>query len=106
VRVARHHAVCRGDISHSILAAAWRSASMTDRTYDWNESHSRFLNRTGRIELWTTSADKGFQVLQFRSALPRSRGGYAMWPAEFARFAQSEIDDCAKAVKAAVIKVQ
>jgi hypothetical protein len=35
------------------------------RTYDWNKSHSRFLSRNGRMELWTTSADNGFQVLQF-----------------------------------------
>jgi hypothetical protein len=37
----------------------------TSRTYDWNKSHSRFLNRNGQIELWTTSADNGFQVLKF-----------------------------------------
>jgi hypothetical protein len=41
----------------------------TSRTYDWNKSHSRFLNRNGRIELWTTSADNGFQVLQFSQNL-------------------------------------
>ncbi len=35
------------------------------RTYDWNKSHSRFLKRNGIIELWTTSADNGFQVLKF-----------------------------------------
>jgi len=40
-----------------------------DRTYDWNKSHSRFLSRNGRIELWTTSADNGFQVLQFTDNL-------------------------------------
>jgi hypothetical protein len=40
-----------------------------DRTYDWNKSHSRFLNRNGRIELWTTSADNGFQTLAFNPAL-------------------------------------
>jgi hypothetical protein len=40
-----------------------------NRTYDWNKSHSRFLNRNGRIELWTTSADNGFQVLQFSDDL-------------------------------------
>lgn len=39
------------------------------RTYDWNKSHSRFLQRNGRVELWTTSADNGFQVLQFEPAL-------------------------------------
>ena len=32
------------------------------RTYDWNKSHSRFINVNGEIELWTTSADNGFQV--------------------------------------------
>lgn len=37
----------------------------TSRTYDWNKSHSRFLNRNGLIELWTTSADNGFQLLKF-----------------------------------------
>src|SRR3984893_365296 len=37
----------------------------TDRTFDWNKSHSRFLNRNGQIELWTTSTDNGFQVLKF-----------------------------------------
>jgi len=41
----------------------------TDRTYDWNKSHSRFLSRNGNIELWTTSADNGFQVLRFESNL-------------------------------------
>ena len=38
---------------------------VVNRTYDWNKSHSRFLNRDGQIELWTTSADNGFQVLRF-----------------------------------------
>jgi hypothetical protein len=38
---------------------------IADRTYDWNKSHSRFLKRNGQIELWTTSADNGFQVLKF-----------------------------------------
>jgi len=38
------------------------------RTYDWNKSHSRFLNVNGEIELWTTSADNGFQVLKFNTA--------------------------------------
>jgi hypothetical protein len=38
---------------------------VVNRTYDWNKSHSRFLNRNGEIELWTTSADNGFQVLRF-----------------------------------------
>jgi len=40
-----------------------------NRTYDWNKSHSRFLNRNGVIELWTTSADNGFQVLRFNNAM-------------------------------------
>lgn len=44
-----------------------------NRTYDWNKSHSRFLNRNGRIELWTTSADNGFQVLQFETYLRTTR---------------------------------
>jgi len=44
-----------------------------NRTYDWNKSHSRFLNRNGRIELWTTSADNGFQVLQFEDYLRAAR---------------------------------
>ena len=43
--------------------------AIVDRTYDWNKSHSRFLNRDGRIELWTTSTDNGFQVLQFSDDL-------------------------------------
>ena len=30
-----------------------------------DKSHSRFLSRNGHIELWTTSADNGFQVLKF-----------------------------------------
>ena len=38
------------------------------RTYDWNKSHSRFLKRNGVIELWTTSADNGFQVLKFNDS--------------------------------------
>jgi len=42
---------------------------VVDRTYDWNKSHSRFLSRNGRIELWTTSADNGFQVLEFEPYL-------------------------------------
>jgi hypothetical protein len=46
---------------------------VTDRTYDWNKSHSRFLNRNGVIELWTTSCDNGFQVLQFESNLTSSK---------------------------------
>jgi hypothetical protein len=46
---------------------------MTSRTYDWNKSHSRFLNRNGRIELWTTSADNGFQVLQFENYLTNAK---------------------------------
>jgi hypothetical protein len=46
-----------------------------NRTYDWNKSHSRFLNRNDRIELWTTSNDGGFQVLQFENNLT-SRYGY------------------------------
>jgi hypothetical protein len=41
----------------------------TSRTYDWNKSHSRFLKRNGVIELWTTSADNGFQVLKFSDTL-------------------------------------
>ena len=41
----------------------------TSRTYDWNKSHSRFLSRNGNIELWTTSADNGFQVLKFAPSL-------------------------------------
>ncbi len=44
------------------------------RTYDWNKSHSRFLNRNGRIELWTTSADNGFQVLKFEDNLTQRYG--------------------------------
>jgi hypothetical protein len=44
-----------------------------NRTYDWNKSHSRFLNRNGHIELWTTSADNGFQVLQFEPFLTTTR---------------------------------
>jgi hypothetical protein len=40
-----------------------------NRTYDWNKAHSRFLNRNGRMELWTTSNDNGFQVLQFSDDL-------------------------------------
>jgi hypothetical protein len=43
-----------------------------NRTYDWNKSHSRFLSRNGRMELWTTSADNGFQVLQFNPSLVSS----------------------------------
>jgi len=43
--------------------------AVANRTYDWNKSHSRFLNRNGQIELWTTSADNGFQVLRFNSRL-------------------------------------
>jgi hypothetical protein len=45
-----------------------------NRTYDWNKSHSRFLNRNGRIELWTTSADNGFPgaPVQRRPRAPRT----------------------------------
>jgi hypothetical protein len=46
---------------------------MTNRTFDWNKSHSRFLNRNGRIELWTTSADNGFQVLAFEPYLTSTK---------------------------------
>jgi hypothetical protein len=46
---------------------------VTNRTYDWNKSHSRFLNRNGHIELWTTSADNGFQVLQFEDYLTTAK---------------------------------
>jgi hypothetical protein len=46
---------------------------VASRTYDWNKSHSRFLNRNGRIELWTTSADNGFQVLQFETFLTHAK---------------------------------
>jgi hypothetical protein len=42
--------------------------SIANHTYDWNKSHSRFLNVNGDIELWTTSADNGFQVLKFNTA--------------------------------------
>jgi hypothetical protein len=42
--------------------------AVVNRTYDWNKSHTRFLNVNGQMELWTTSADNGFQVLQFNTA--------------------------------------
>jgi hypothetical protein len=42
--------------------------AIANHTYDWNKSHSRFINVNGEIELWTTSADNGFQVLKFNTA--------------------------------------